>query len=36
MPPYLNAIVYQVVSGGVASDLADVQPLLVSPSRYPI
>jgi hypothetical protein len=32
---YLNGLVYQVVTGGPANELADVQPLLVLPSRYP-
>ncbi len=36
MPPYLNATIYQVVIGGDDSELQDVQPFVVCPSRYPL
>lgn len=32
---FINTTVYQVVIAGASSELQNVQPLLVSPSRYP-
>ena len=32
---YLNQVIYQVVTAGASNELQDVQPLLVSPSRFP-
>lgn len=32
--PYMNTTIYQVVEGGDAEQLADVQPLQVQASRY--
>jgi len=32
---FINTTVYQVVTAGNANELQNVQPLLVSPSRYP-
>lgn len=32
---FINTTVYQVVTAGNASELQNIQPLLVSPSRYP-
>jgi hypothetical protein len=34
--PYLGATIYQVVKAGALNELQNVQPLLVSPSRYPL